>query len=378
MELTAEDSLRLNVMLANVLHAVRIDESSMTVHALSEQGEASVKLNPVGRDDQYLKAVRELLSSQVLGSPGGYPIFLRRWTRMGQARDDSLEQLLLLGEPEAIVAVVHAAGLSDEIARKAWWVMPVAENARRMLEHECVVKGLMGTVLAEFLVEYLPFETESRAMLETVRLVLQAGLISDELHDKLWRSAKRKNSYYVGFMDAVPDALPEPGKPRPDWRALEGRLQPLLEDGNPVAMQLCRCLSDRGQVFLQTAETVIRKPNNQDVVVELLKSIQNYFASVCPSSDPGADIETIISDADALLDVPAVCPTTEAVQNVLAAVPECRDDVSAVLALAWVGEPLVNPIFARTDAIGSVMRKKIEPVMTPLIQQIAQLRGLAG
>ena len=378
MELTAEDSLRLNVMLANALQAVRIDESSMTVQALSDQGEASVKLNPAGRDDQYLKLVRELLSSQVLGSPGGYPVFLRRWTRMGQARDDSLEQLLLLGEPEAIVAVVHAAGLTDEIARKAWWAMPVADNARRMLEHECVVAGAMGTVLAEYLLDYLPFETEHRAMLETVRLVLQPGLIADDLRDKLWRSAKRKNSYYIGFMDAIPDALPEPGKPRPDWQVLKTRLQPLVEDGNPVATQLCRCLSERGQVFLQITEAVTRKPNNQDVVVELLKSVQNYFETVCPGSDPGADIETIISDAEALLDVPAVCPTTEAVQSVLAAAPECRDDVRAILALAWVGEPLVNPIFARSDAIGSVMRKKIEPVTTPLIQQIAQLRGLVG
>jgi hypothetical protein len=377
MELTAEDALRLNVMLVNALQAVRIDESSMTVHALSDQGEASVKLNSVGRDDQYLKAVRELLSSQVLGSPGGYPVFLRRWTRMGQARDDSLEQLLLLGEPEAIVAVVHATGLTDEIARKAWWAMPVADNARRMLEHECVVTGAMGTVLAEYLVDYLPFETEHRAMLETVRLVLQPGLISEELRDKLWRSAKRKNSYYIGFMDAIPDELPEPGKPRPDWQALGERLQPLVKDGNPVAKQLCRCLSDRGQVFLQTMEVVTNKPNNQDVVVELLKSIQRYFATVCPNSDAGANIETILSDADALLDVPAVCPTTEAVQNVLAAVPECRDDVRAMLTLAWVGEPLVNPIFARSDAIGSVMRKKIEPVTRPLIQQIAQLRGVA-
>ncbi|HHO67588.1 MAG TPA: sulfur reduction protein DsrS, partial [Gammaproteobacteria bacterium] len=144
MELSAEDALRLNVLLANPLQAVRIDESSMTVHALSEDGEASVKLNPRGRDDQYLKRVRELLSAQILGSPGGYPVFLRRWTRMGQARDDSLEQLLLLGEPEAVVAVVHAAGLTDEIARRAWWAMPVADNARRMLEKADIVRGSMG------------------------------------------------------------------------------------------------------------------------------------------------------------------------------------------------------------------------------------------
>ncbi|MEA3244348.1 MAG: sulfur reduction protein DsrS [Pseudomonadota bacterium] len=377
-ELSAEDALRLNVLLANPLQAVRIDESSMTVYALSDEGEASVKLNPQGRDERYLKKVRELLSSQVLGSPGGYPIFLRRWTRMGQARDDSLEQLLLLGEPEAIVAVVHASGLDNEIARRAWWAMPVADNARRMLERNSVVSGSMGTVLAEYLVDYLPFETEHRAMMETVRLVLQPGLIADELRDKLWRSAKRKNSYYVGFMDALPDALPDRGKPRRDWQELCERLKLHLDEGNPVAAQLCRCLSEYGQAFLETAEAAMNKPVNQDVVVELLKSIQSYFRSVCPNSDPGADIDTIISDAETLLHVPPVCETTTAVQDVLKAVPEYRDDVKAMMMLAWIGEPLVTPIFARSDAIGSVMRKKIEPLMAPIQQQLARLCGKAG
>ena len=377
-ELSAEDSLRLNVLLANPLQAVRIDESSMTVYALSDEGEASVKLNPHGRDEQYLKKVRELLSSQVLGSPGGYPIFLRRWTRMGQARDDSLQQLLLLGEPEAIVAVVHAAGLDDEIARRAWWAMPVADNARRMLEKDSVVSGSMGSILAEYLVEFLPFETEHGAMMETVRLVLQPGLIDDALRDKLWQSAKRKNSYYVGFMDAIPDALPASGTPRQDWPELCARLQPHLQMGNPVARQLCRCLSECGQVYLQTAEAAMNKPVNQDVVVELLKSIQRYFSSVCPNNDLGADIDTVISDAEALLHVPPVCETTSAVQDVLSAVPEYRAEVKAMIILALIGEPLVTPIFARSDAIGSVMRKRIAPVMTPIRQHLARLRGKAG
>jgi len=375
MELSAEDSLRLNVLLATSLQAVRIDESSMTVHALSDKGEASVKLHPRGRDGQYLKQVRELISSQVLGSPGGYPVFLRRWTRMGQARDDSLEQLLMLGEPEAVVAVVHAAGLTDEIARRAWWAMPVADNARRMLERECVVSGSMGPELAEFLIEFLPFETEHNAMIDTVRLVLQPGLIDDDLRDKLWRQARRKNSFYVGFMDAVPDQLPEAGKARSDAAAVQAKLAPLLDKGNPLATQLCRCLSGQGQTFLVTAAIAMKKPTNQDVVVEFLKSVQRYFSSVCPNSDPAADIQLIVSDAEALLDVPGVCATTTAVQEVLAAAPECRDDVKALLALAWVGEPLVNPIFARSDAIGSVMRKKIEPITGPLQQQLDQLLG---
>ena len=100
MDLSPEDALRLNVLLVNKPQAIRIDESAMVVYGLSEQGEAKVPLNPVGRDEQYLKNVRELLSGQVTGSPGGYPVFLKRWSRMGQMRDESLEQLLLLGEPE--------------------------------------------------------------------------------------------------------------------------------------------------------------------------------------------------------------------------------------------------------------------------------------
>jgi hypothetical protein len=141
MELSAQDTLRLNVLLASKPQAIRINENSMTVFGLSADGEAQVQLNPTGRADQYIKRVKELLSGHVLGSPGGYPVYLQRWTRMGQMRDDSLEQLLLLGEPEAVVAAVSAQGLTDELARRAWWAMEDATNARHMLRKAAVVEG---------------------------------------------------------------------------------------------------------------------------------------------------------------------------------------------------------------------------------------------
>ena len=108
MELSPEDLLRLNVLLAGNVQAIRINESTMTLYGLSPQGEAKIKLNPTCRHEQYLRLVRETLSGHVLGSPGGYPVYLKRWTRMGQVRDESLEALLKLGEPEAVAAVVHA------------------------------------------------------------------------------------------------------------------------------------------------------------------------------------------------------------------------------------------------------------------------------
>ena len=93
MELSPEDSLRLNVLLTQGLQAVRIDESRMIVYALTERGEAKVPLNPNCRDEQYLRNVKSLLSSHSIGSPGGYPVYLKRWTRMGQAKDESLDFL---------------------------------------------------------------------------------------------------------------------------------------------------------------------------------------------------------------------------------------------------------------------------------------------
>ena len=47
-----------------------------------------------------------------------------------------------------------------------------------------------------------------------------------------------------------------------------------------------------------------------------------------------------------------------------------------MLFLALVDEAIITPIFAHTDAVGSVMRKKLEPVAQPIQQRFAVLRGL--
>jgi hypothetical protein len=68
-ELSPEDSFRLEVLLAQDLKAVRLDESNLVLHALTDQGEASIPLAPTCRPDKYLRLVRELLSGHALGSP---------------------------------------------------------------------------------------------------------------------------------------------------------------------------------------------------------------------------------------------------------------------------------------------------------------------
>jgi hypothetical protein len=369
-QLASEDSLRLNVLLAQPLQAVRIDESRMVVYALSAQGEAKVPLNPNCKEQAYLRRVRQILSSHVLGSPGGYPLYLRRWTRMGQARDESLEKLLLLGEPEAVSAVVHAPGLTDELARRAWWTEQSAEHARCMLKRDGVAKGEMGPVLAEFLIEFLPFESDHQAMIDSIRLVLQPGLIDASQRQHLWEQARRKNSYYVGFLEAIPEALPVHAPSHPDRAKTERRLRPLLDRGNPFALQLCRVLSAQGQAFLHTAELALRKPNNQDVVVALLEVIGDYFGPVRVDELKRRSIDIIEKDVRHVLQEPGA---TEALAAVLELMPETRERLAAMLVLSMYGEQLVAPIFGLTDAIGSVMRKRIAPITEYTKRQLATL-----
>ena len=374
MALSAEDNLRLNVLLAQQLHAVRIDESKMAVFALTAKGEAKITLNAIGKDEAYIKEVKALLSTHVMGSPGGYPIYLKRWTRMGQARDDSLAQLLLLGEPEAVVAAVHASGLTDELAARAWWAMPTAENARRMLEKQAVVAGETGKVLAEFLIEFLPFEEEPSDMIESVQLVLQPGLISQQEKEKLWAKTKSKRSFYVGFLHASADDLPVDVEAHPEHEKIKLQLASLIEQGNPYALMTEKVLSAKGQAFINTVEQALKKPGNQDVVISLLAAVSKYFESIVPQQFTEDDISLICSEAESLC-----CADNEDINKIISTLDKdaakVLEYIRAMTVLACLSVKLVNPIFSRSDAIGTVMRKKIKPVTDPVFEQLMILRS---
>ncbi|PKM44251.1 MAG: sulfur reduction protein DsrS [Gammaproteobacteria bacterium HGW-Gammaproteobacteria-1] len=368
MSLTNEDALRLNVLIANV-EAIRIDENTLTVYGLQGEREVKVTLNPNCRNEQYLQQVRELLSGQVLGSPGGYPVFLRRWTRMGQINNEDLDKLLMIGEPEAVVAVSRSRQLTDELARRAWWVAPYSENARRMLENPVVVAGRMGPVLAEFLVEHLPFESEHQDMLDTVRLVLQPGLIGSATRKKLWDSGRTRKTYRVGFLATLPDVLPDPVAARPDLEQYRPVLAPLVTD-NPYAALLLKLLDSPGQTFLEVGADVLQRPADQDVVTALVNAIGSYFRAARPVGPGLREIEAINASVESLCGV-----TGGPLCQLLQAVPELAAEVRAMMFLAHIDEAIITPIFAHSDAVGTVMRKKIEPVVTPILQQFAVLRG---
>lgn len=372
MELSSEDSLRLQVLLKNV-HAVRIDEQAMTVFGLSARGEAKVPLNPNCRPDQYLRRVREFFSGTVLGSPGGYPVHLNRWTRMGQTKDTYLAELLMLGEPEAVIAVAGAPGLTDELARRAWWVMPQSDNARRMLERDCIVQGQMGKVLADHLVEHLPFEDDSRVVIETVRLVLQPGLIEEPMRVRLWEKGTRQAAYRCGFLEATPNSLPQPLPARDDRDTHVSALTALADQGNPFAALLVALLDAQGQTFLDACDAVLARPTDQNVVVSLVNSVGRYFAPARAIAPRTRDLAQIVADTEAAFAVQAVHPALASARAAVARLPALAAEFRALVVLAQVDEAVVTDILARTSAIGTVLRKKLEPITNLIQQQFAAL-----
>ncbi len=371
MALSNEDSLRLNVLLANAV-AIKLDEGTMSVQGLlKDGGETRFKLTPNCSNERYARSVRELLSSNTLGSPGGYPVFLKRWTRMGQTSDDArLADLLLLAEPEACVAVTSSSCLTDELAERVWWAMPDAENARRMLRHQAVVQGRMGRVLADFLVEFLPFEQEPRAIIDSVALVLQPGLISEQTRQEIWERGRKKGVFRLGFLKTQPDQLPQQNPARDHDPVLEA----LAAQGNPFAAQLCGLYSSNGQAYLSVCAGILKKPSNQDTVVALLETLAGFLGAVRVFEVRYHYLQDIEKDIAALLDAPQA---NEALQQFLAQCGHLRDELTAMLVLAHADDHVLTPIFSRTDAVGSVMRKKIAPVVEPVMVCLKRLQGEA-
>lgn len=331
--LTAEDALRLNVLLAGEVQAVRIDEGAHLLHGLTPRGEARLVLHPAGRPDRYYQRVREILGGHALGSPGGYPVHLRRWTRMGQASQKNLAALLLLGEPEAVMAVAYAPTLTDELARRAWWACPTMEIARVMLGNPAVRAGAMGQVLADYLIEHLAFEEDPVAAMQSVRAVLAAGLLDAEARALLWAKGKRRPHYLLGFLESFPDDLP------PE----RARALPAALGDTPAARLLARCYSASGQSYLTAAALVLERPSAHETVYLLLNLLGAYFAAGRDSGDPAI-------------------PSAEA---------------AALAALAELSEASAEPILTRTTAVGSLMRRHLEPLFAPLLQHLRTLRGMA-
>jgi hypothetical protein len=86
----------------------------------------------------------------------------------------------------------------------------------------------------------------------------------------------------------------------------------------------------------------------------------------------GSSVEAALAHAEAL------CASHEQpaeIEELLKAVPELASEIRAMIALAWMGAEVATPVLALTTASGTLMRKKLEPVITPILKLLATLRG---
>ena len=65
------------------------------------------------------------------------------------------------------------------------------------------------------------------------------------------------------------------------------------------------------------------------------------------------------------------------IRQLLEAIPELNNEVRAMLALSCLDANIATAIMSQTTASGTLMRKKLEPVSTPILHLISVLTGKA-
>ncbi|CAC9615306.1 hypothetical protein [uncultured Gammaproteobacteria bacterium] len=342
--LTPEDILRLNVLIATCV-AIRVDVYKLVVVGLTlDKKEQTITLNPTADSNKTIQAAQKLLVSKVLGSMGGYPSYLKRWSRMGQVGSTNLKSLLKIGNVEAVVAVANSQNLDDEVLDLVWWCATntdqQAEIGRFLLTRDFVIKHAVGKQIADYLLEFLPFTDDTTQLIDTANLLLQGELISQEARDKLWKQGQRKTAFLVGFIERMAGNLPN--------------------KNNTIALdksskELDYVNSEQGQIMLQTITHILKKINQEHVLYRTLEVLGSCLSH--PMIQPLADIQHCQSQA----------------QTVAKQLGLEDEKIKARLLLASVSEQLVVSTISAHSLAGSAIRKKLANVLTPIQEALKLL-----
>ena len=186
--------------------------------------------------------------------------------------------------------------------------------------------------------------------------------------ESIWQRGKRKNTYFVGFLQQCPECLPIEQLPHADFQVISEQLT-RLEVSNPWAQKVQWLLSGEGQAMLETYSSVMKKPSDQDVVVTLFNTMGHYFTVEETGFPKPRQIEEVHAFVGHLMQNPH-----GALHELLQIWPQAKSICSAIIFLSMVSESLLDPVFGVTDAIGTVMRKRIAHLIEPIQQQVAALR----
>ncbi|HIJ23019.1 MAG: hypothetical protein HON68_07265 [Gammaproteobacteria bacterium] len=371
MPLSSEDQLRIQVMLHNSPQALRVDETHMVLYALTPAGEATIPLSPNEPNDKYLRSLRGMLSEHLLGSAGGYPLYLKRWSRMGQTGEQHLKSFLLLAEPEAVSAVANSPDLNLELARRVWWAVTntaqQAEQGLHLLHSGCVVENSLGGEIAQFLMEHLPFLTEPEEVLQTLSAVLQKGLLAEQQVEKIWQrsQARGKGIYQIAFLQARPLALPDQAAAHPRDQQWQKLLAPLIAE-NWVATQLLRASSSQGQTFIQHVIAQLSQVPNELSAYALMNAIGGFF-SVSEIPQYGRDLSQVDTMVSEQLE-------REVSTAVLTLEPQLQPYLKAIFILSQVREEVIFKSVLHSGSVGRSLRQKLTVEFELIQEQLEQLQ----
>jgi hypothetical protein len=245
------------------------------------------------------------------------------------------------------------------------------EIARWMLEKEAVIEGRMGRVLADFLIEHLPFEESPDARLHTLRLILYGKLANDETIAKLWRQTRGTPYYLVAFLEFMAEQLPADQPPRADHETARALIGSLANAGNACAERFLSLLSANGQTWLKAVAEILARPSTSLVVYALLDAISRYFH---PTGYPiqTDKLDALLAQAAAMSRGDIEAPPD--LRALLAAAPQYRQGIEAMLVLSGLTSTTADPWLMRNSAVGALMRRKIEPLVAPINLALQVLR----
>jgi hypothetical protein len=124
--------------------------------------------------------------------------------------------------------------------------------------------------------------------------------------------------------------------------------------------------SPSGQTLLDIMGIVLRKPNDQDVAVELFNTMGEIFALEQPVPRNWRDINELNNSVEKII-------TAVQFQDIIEIWPQAQRYIYAILYLSMLSETLLDPIFGVTDSIGSVMRKRIKHLTDPILDQLTAI-----
>jgi hypothetical protein len=203
--------------------------------------------------------------------------------------------------------------------------------------------------------------------------VLYSGLADESELQRMWNRSKSNAAYMIGFLEFLPDNLPNPLSPRPDFSATEKQLAHLIEKNNPFAKLLVRLLSGPGQSFLTACQDVMKRPKSQEAGSGIVNALHMYFMPARLNTPCEPTIEAIESEAEGLVSGTLNAPSE--LKELIATAPGLHGEIRAMMILTRVDDDLVYKVLTRTTATGTLLTRKLEPIFGPLSEEMNVLRG---